>query len=334
MIRVAFAELLTFLLMMFIIMTGFAFTAFLSFGATVDGFYSPIRALVTLFQFSLGEFQLEPMLDDNHWFAVAFFVVFIVVIVFIVLSMFIAIVSDAYNVVRDDLAQVRGTSLLALLWLKVGTKLARLPLVRACFQRKKQHRVNDLAADLSANADLDRNEYWTREEVERVLRRHAASASLAGQEKDLFSAFDVDGSTGLDHAEQALLLDYLRRKAIDPNTPLPSIKRVRQADVTRAAVQAHGMAHAQPSTAAGVESQLQLLVAAVRQMQTQLDKLTAAQHSQQQQQWQQQEAPAAARGIAASPSTGGGLGTRERKLPNVAASERSRQPNVSSSRRA
>ncbi|CAF1178747.1 unnamed protein product [Adineta steineri] len=100
----AFKDLLAFSLMFAIIFISFLTLFYLLFSATIMECSDPIRAAQMLFEMMLLKFDVSGLLAANAILGPFVFVLFIIFVVFICMTMFIAIIADAFRVVRENVA--------------------------------------------------------------------------------------------------------------------------------------------------------------------------------------------------------------------------------------
>jgi hypothetical protein len=110
----ASGDLLAFIIFFFIMFIGFVFTGNLLFGTALSNFRTVGRAFLTCFQMLLGEFTYEEMEErGNRVLAPIYFGLFMVLVFFVLVNMFVAIVTDSYALVHEQVAQTDsiGTAL-------------------------------------------------------------------------------------------------------------------------------------------------------------------------------------------------------------------------------
>lgn len=110
----ASGDLLAFIIFFFIMFIGFVFTGNLLFGTALSNFRTVGRSFLTCFQMLLGEFTYEEMEErGNRVLAPIYFGLFMVLVFFVLVNMFVAIVTDSYAIVHEQVAQTDsiGTAL-------------------------------------------------------------------------------------------------------------------------------------------------------------------------------------------------------------------------------
>ena len=105
-LEVAGGDMLVVCVIIVIVASGYSIAFHLAFGHAVSSYRDFPEALFTLFLATLGEFDVDDLRNNNTALGPVLFVTFIVVVFFIILSMFLAIVDKAYEVVRLQLEDV------------------------------------------------------------------------------------------------------------------------------------------------------------------------------------------------------------------------------------
>ena len=81
---------------------GFAQAGVLAFGVDVFDFRTFTDTFFTVLRIMLGDFDFESMQYSNRFFGPIYFVAFMVLVFFIMLSLFLAILNDAYLNVQEE----------------------------------------------------------------------------------------------------------------------------------------------------------------------------------------------------------------------------------------
>ncbi|CAF3607443.1 unnamed protein product [Adineta steineri] len=100
----AFKDLIAFSAMFAIVFISFLTLFYLLFSATIMECSDPIRAAQMLFEMMLLKFDVSDLLAANAFLGPLVFTLFIIFVVFICMTMFIAIIADAFRVVRVNVA--------------------------------------------------------------------------------------------------------------------------------------------------------------------------------------------------------------------------------------
>ena len=198
----AFVDICVFIVMFGVVLMGFATAGYLAFGTDVPGFYSPFIAIITLFAYTVGDFDLEVLRASNRYFGPLFFMIFMVVVVFIVLSMFLAIVNDAFQEVQSMTEPLRENR-------KKIMALYKSKLVD--FFSKKKAEVINMEEDIDALQAAKGSAAWKRDdaEVQALLKEHR---NLIGDESAVWARFDKDGNAELDEDEIELIREELEAR--------------------------------------------------------------------------------------------------------------------------
>ena len=101
----AAADTALFLIMFLIIFFGYALAGFMMFSADVKGFRTIFRSMETLVLSILGSFDYSEIEQSNRYLAPMFFFSYMLLVFFVLLNMFIAIINNAYDSVRESAAR-------------------------------------------------------------------------------------------------------------------------------------------------------------------------------------------------------------------------------------
>jgi hypothetical protein len=86
---------------------GFCSAFYVCFGADVEAYKGLGESLGSLFQICLGVFDYKALAAANPPMAVLLFYLYIVVVFFVLLSMFVAIIDDAYANIKVSQAEMK-----------------------------------------------------------------------------------------------------------------------------------------------------------------------------------------------------------------------------------
>jgi hypothetical protein len=116
-------DLVYFTLMLLILLAAFSMMSLQFFGSTIEGYSSLMASIIELILVLLGQFDVEGMVQASPSFGLIFFFLYIVSIVLIMMNVFLAILGEAYTVVRSEndeiaKAQVKTKSLGVIGYLK------------------------------------------------------------------------------------------------------------------------------------------------------------------------------------------------------------------------
>ena len=103
-------DLLYFSIMLFILLAGFAMMSLQFFGTTIEGYSTIFGAIIELLLVLLGQYDIEGMQQAQPLLGTFFFFIYIVLVVLIMMNVFLAILGEAYTVIRaesDELMRTR-----------------------------------------------------------------------------------------------------------------------------------------------------------------------------------------------------------------------------------
>ena len=98
-------ELLAFGMIFGILWFAFIQLMYLFFSKDVYGYSTIIRSMETSFAIMLGKFEVQPLIKSNSFFGPVFFMVYNLVMVLMLLNIFISIVTDSFEMVRNGYAE-------------------------------------------------------------------------------------------------------------------------------------------------------------------------------------------------------------------------------------
>lgn len=99
----AMVDIVYFLIMLVVILMGFVFMAYLSFGHTLEHYKTISNSFITCFAMMIGEFDYDELLVADEAMAYFFFFFYMIFFSFILLNIFIAILERAYTKVKETL---------------------------------------------------------------------------------------------------------------------------------------------------------------------------------------------------------------------------------------
>ncbi len=105
-LEIASVDMVSILIIIAIISTGYGIAFHIAFGHAVTEYRDFSESLFTLFLATLGDFDMDELRSYNQVLGAFLFVSFIVIMFFIIISMFLAIVDSAYEVVRESLSDL------------------------------------------------------------------------------------------------------------------------------------------------------------------------------------------------------------------------------------
>ena len=101
-LSVSAKDILYFTLMLFTLLAGFAMMSLQLFGPSIYEYSTIVTSVVQLLRVLLGEFDVEAMQQAAPLLGVGFFFIYIVVMFLIMMNIFLAILGEAYTVVRSE----------------------------------------------------------------------------------------------------------------------------------------------------------------------------------------------------------------------------------------
>eukprot|EP01052_Picozoa_sp_SAG31_P014352 SAG31_NODE_888_length_11219_cov_5.584712_10_plen_251_part_00 len=94
-------QLSIFVLVVVIVMTGSAQGFCLAFGTDISGFRNPLQALVSIALFTVGKFDYDELVHSQRFLGPFLFWVYIFLVFFVLMSVFIAILSEGYEAAKS-----------------------------------------------------------------------------------------------------------------------------------------------------------------------------------------------------------------------------------------
>jgi hypothetical protein len=119
------SKLVVLFLVIFFITTGFAIQGSLLFGHRNAAFCTMSHSFVTLFRSALGDFNFEELTEVNPKAGAAYFMIYQLIQGLVILNMFIAVISEAYEQVKEERDNHEGEDESNLLYLQM-TDLKRV----------------------------------------------------------------------------------------------------------------------------------------------------------------------------------------------------------------
>ena len=143
--RVAMVDILYFLLMLLVILIGFVFMSYLSFGHKLENYNTIASAFITCFAMMTGEFNYPELLTADKTMTYIFFFFFMLFFTFILLNIFIAILERAYTKVKNNSGEDANTiTIFESLIMFFISKLRRI-LKKAPHEQDHQKDIKELA---------------------------------------------------------------------------------------------------------------------------------------------------------------------------------------------
>lgn len=99
----ASAEMVVLCVIIFIVVIGYAVAFHMAFGHTLVEYKDLPESIFSLFRSTLGDFDLESLREVNRYLGPLLFVSFMILMFFVIVSMFLSIVDNSYEKVRENL---------------------------------------------------------------------------------------------------------------------------------------------------------------------------------------------------------------------------------------
>ena len=184
-IALASKEMVSFLVILVVFLTGFAAAFHLGFGQELHQYKDLTQSFISLGLAMLGEFTFQDLMDVNVYLGPILFVLYVVIVFFVILSMFLAIVDNAYDSVREEVLAL-GDSYVDPLTKELAKILGQFSST-VCFPASICAKMfpGDPATKAARKRDEDlRDEYVDRAMQDRAMELRKAmalgSASLGG----------------------------------------------------------------------------------------------------------------------------------------------------------
>ena len=96
-LAMALTDMIYFLVLFFLMFTGFVFSGYVLFGPRSDDFKTLRSSSVTLLRMSIGDIDFNKFIEGDRQIAPAYFVVFTVLFYFIMTNIFLSIILDVWH---------------------------------------------------------------------------------------------------------------------------------------------------------------------------------------------------------------------------------------------
>eukprot|EP01006_Ploeotia_vitrea_P041182 TRINITY_DN66490_c3_g8_i1.p1 TRINITY_DN66490_c3_g8~~TRINITY_DN66490_c3_g8_i1.p1 ORF type:complete len:1068 (-),score=605.24 TRINITY_DN66490_c3_g8_i1:683-3847(-) len=196
----ASADLFFFTILFVCVFLGFAQAGYLAFSGDVDDFRSLGVSFVTLFRSIVGEMDYQALSDSNRIYGPLYFITFQVTILLILVNVFLAIITDAYSIVREENENDAEAAK------ELNVFRSALKSIKSVFSVKRltkagQEKARQLVESLRS-ADMDSDNKVSRDELIATFMEAGASKAAAEEEADaLLLMFDQNKDGQLDKAE-------------------------------------------------------------------------------------------------------------------------------------
>ena len=95
-------DVMYFVLMFFILLLGFGLMGEQMLGTNLEAYSSPTQSIINLFIVLMGAFDVDEFEQGNPEFGIAYFMTYITVMFLILMNIFLAILGEAYSMVREE----------------------------------------------------------------------------------------------------------------------------------------------------------------------------------------------------------------------------------------
>eukprot|EP00943_MAST-04B_sp_MAST-4B-sp1_P004244 g4244.t1 len=109
-LAMAMTDMIYFLILFFLMFTGFAFSGYVLFGPRSDDFKTLRSSAVTLLRMAIGDIEFQKFIEGDKQIAPAYFVVFTVLFYFIMTNIFLSIILDVWHKEKERLEAIHAKS--------------------------------------------------------------------------------------------------------------------------------------------------------------------------------------------------------------------------------
>lgn len=174
--KIAMVDILYFLIMLIVILLGFVFMAYLSFGSTLYNYRDIQTSFVTCFSTMVGQFNYDELLTANSFMTYFYFFPFMLIFVFVLLNIFIAILERSYTQVKQEASEEEienNVTIIESLIIFLASKIRKL-ITRAQHEQEHQKDIKDLAVCVFNRIDMgiddeDDPHTWALKQTEEIL---------------------------------------------------------------------------------------------------------------------------------------------------------------------
>ena len=196
-IALASKEMLSFMIILFVFLAGFAAAFHLGFGSELEAYKDLNQSLISLLLAMLGEFTFQELLNVNSYLGPVLFGLYVIIVFFVILSMFLAIVDNAYDNVREEVIAL-GDSYVDPLTMELANALGNFTStlfypMTICAKLFPGDPETLASRDRELEARDERAERAMRDRAAEIRRIGLGAASLAGH------GFGTDRSRAMQH---------------------------------------------------------------------------------------------------------------------------------------
>lgn len=194
-----------FILIMGLIMFGFAQSFYLAFNTDLPGYRSVFNSLLTVFEMMLGDFDFNELYDRNPVLGPLLFFSWEVLAFFVLTNIFIAIINNSYAAAEDSASDNRDVGYMYYLKLCKHFKRYFGPDPNIASRAQQLSKIKEAMAFVNDDGDAE----LSKSEVDNFLANCPDAA-------ELIERFDRDKDGTLDQHELDELNAYLQDKIDDP----------------------------------------------------------------------------------------------------------------------
>lgn len=194
-----------FILIMGLIMFGFAQSFYLAFNTDLPGYRSVFNSLLTVFEMMLGDFDFNELYDRNPVLGPLLFFSWEILAFFVLTNIFIAIINNSYAAAEDSAADNRDVGYMY--FLKVSKHVGKYfgPDPNIVGRAEQLNKIKEAMAFVNDDGDAE----LSKSEVENFLENVPDAAAL-------IERFDRDKDGTLDQSELDELNAYLQEEIDNP----------------------------------------------------------------------------------------------------------------------
>nr|AKN21727.1 PKD2-1 [Schmidtea mediterranea] len=191
-------EMMGFAVMFFIVFFAFAGWGYLQFGSQIVDFCRFQDSVFTLFRLVLGDFNFMALVQANSFIGPVYFLCYVFFVFFVLMNMFVAIIADSYEVVKEKLMQSKDEFQI--------TKFLKAQFFNK-FTKNRVMKIQEVLENENiANCETLSYQDWR----DKLQSRGYADVEIQA----LFMRYDSDGDRTLDYEERRVMLQDLKNGKI------------------------------------------------------------------------------------------------------------------------